>query len=106
MKIVFMGTPLFGVRVLERLVEKYDVCLVVSQPDRVKKKGQFVPTPVKELALKLGLPVFQPEKIGLDYEVIKEVNADVLVTAAYGQYIPSKILKLFKKTIEITKGQI
>ncbi len=101
MKIVFMGTPLFGVRVLERLVEKYDVCLVVSQPDRVKKKGQFVPTPVKELALKLGIPVFQPEKIGLDYEVIKEVNADVLVTAAYGQYIPSKILKLFKKTINV-----
>ena len=101
MKIVFMGTPLFGVRVLERLVEKYDVCLVVSQPDRVKKKGQFVPTPVKELALKLGIPVFQPEKIGLDYEVIKEANADVLVTAAYGQYIPSKILKLFKKTINV-----
>lgn len=101
MKIVFMGTPLFGVRVLERLVEKYDVCLVVSQPDRVKKKGQFVPTPVKELALKLGIPVFQPEKIGLDYEAIKEANADVLVTAAYGQYIPSKILKLFKKTINV-----
>jgi len=96
-----MGTPLFGVRVLERLVEKYDVCLVVSQPDRVKKKGQFVPTPVKELALKLGIPVFQPEKIGLDYEAIKEANADVLVTAAYGQYIPSKILKLFKKTINV-----
>lgn len=101
MKIVFMGTPLFGVRVLERLVEKYDVCLVVSQPDRVKKKGQLIPTPVKELALKLGIPVFQPEKIGLDYEVIKEANADVLVTAAYGQYIPSKILKLFKKTINV-----
>jgi len=101
LKIVLMGTPLFGVRVLDRSVERYYECLVVSQPDRVKKKGQFVPTPVKELALKLGIPVFQPEKIGLDYEAIKEANADVLVTAAYGQYIPSKILKLFKKTINV-----
>ena len=101
MKIVFMGTPEFGVRVLEKLNEKYDVCLVVSQPDRAKKKGVFINTPVKEAAIRLGIPVFQPEKIGSDYEQIKEVNADVLVTAAYGQYIPSKILKLFKKTINV-----
>lgn len=101
MKIVFMGTPSFGVNVLERLAQKYEVCLVVSQPDRAKKKGIYINTPVKEAALKLGIPVFQPEKISLDYEMIKEANADVLVTAAYGQYIPTKILKLFKKTINV-----
>ena len=96
-----MGTPSFGVNVLEKLASKYDVCLVVSQPDRVKKKGVFLPTPVKEAAMKLGIEVFQPEKIGLDYKKIEEAKADVLVTAAYGQYIPTKILKLFKKTINV-----
>lgn len=101
MKIVFMGTPEFGVPILEKLASKYDVCLVVSQPDRVKKKGVYLNTPVKEAALKLNIPVFQPEKIGLDYKIIEDMNADVLVTAAYGQYIPSKILKLFKKTINV-----
>ena len=96
-----MGTPSCGVNVLEKLASKYDVCLVVSQPDRVKKKGVFLPTPVKEAAMKLGIEVFQPEKIGLDYKKIEEAKADVLVTAAYGQYIPTKILKLFKKTINV-----
>lgn len=101
MKIVFMGTPSFAVPILKKLNEKYEITLVVSQPDRERKKGVLLNTPVKECALSLGLEVFQPESIGSDFERIKECDADVLVTAAYGQYIPTKVLKLFKKTINV-----
>ena len=101
MKIVFMGTPSFAVPTLEALNEKFDVVLVVSQPDRAKKKNQLVMTPVHECAQRLGLNIIQPESIKDSYEVIKSYNADVLVSAAYGQYIPSKILSLFKYTLNV-----
>lgn len=101
MKIVFMGTPDFAVEVLRQLSEKYEVVLVVSQPDRERKKGVLLPTPVKACALELGIPVHQPEKIGKDHEPLREANADVLVTAAYGQFVPSKVLNIFKNTINV-----
>lgn len=101
MKIVFMGTPDFAVEVLRQLSLKYEVVLVVSQPDRERKKGVLLPTPVKACALELGIPVHQPEKIGKDYEPLREANADVLVTAAYGQFVPSKVLNIFKNTINV-----
>ncbi len=101
MKIVFMGTPSFAVPTLEALNEKFNVVLVVSQPDRAKKKNQLVMTPVHECAQRLGLNIIQPESIKDSYEVIKSYNADVLVSAAYGQYIPSKILGLFKYTLNV-----
>lgn len=101
MKIVFMGTPEFAVPILKALNEKYDVVLAVSQPNRVKKKGVFLPTPVAECANSLGIEVFQPEKIKDDYQAILDKNADVLITAAYGQYIPSKILNSFKYCLNV-----
>lgn len=101
MKIVFLGTPEFAVPILKALNEKYEVALVISQPNRVKKKGVFLPTPVCQCANDLGLKIIQPEKIGDEFEYIQSINADVLVSAAYGQYVPSKILKLFKKTMNV-----
>ncbi|MBQ9124258.1 MAG: methionyl-tRNA formyltransferase [Acholeplasmatales bacterium] len=101
MKIVFMGTPEFAVPILEALNEKYEVCLAVSQPNRVKKKGVLLDTPVASKAKELGIELFQPEKISSDYQKILDMNADMLVTAAYGQYIPSKILNKFKKCINV-----
>ena len=101
MKIVFMGTPQFAVPILEALNEKYEVVLAVSQPNRVKKKGVFIDTPVAECAKKLGVEIFQPEKIKDDYELILSKGADVLVTAAYGQYIPSRILNKFKYKLNV-----
>lgn len=101
MKIIFIGTPEFAVPVLEALSEKYEVVLVVSQPNRVKKKGVFLDTPVCAKAKELGLNIIQPERIGEEYEYIKSLEADVLVSAAYGQYVPSKILNLFKKTLNV-----
>lgn len=101
MKIVFMGTPDFAVPILEGLAQRYEVVLVVSQPDRIRKKGVLFPTPVKAKALELGIPVHQPEKIGDDYEKVSASGATVLVSAAYGQYVPSKVLNLFQKTINV-----
>lgn len=101
MKIVFMGTPNFAVPILKALHEKYDVVLVVSQPDRAKKKNQLIKTPVHEAADELGINIIQPESIKDSYETLKDLSADVLVSAAYGQYIPTKILKLFKYTLNV-----
>ena len=101
MRIVFMGTPEFACNVLSGLNEKYEIALVISQPNREKKKGALIPTPVANLATELGLKLIQPEKIADAYSDILEAKADVLVSAAYGQYIPSKILNLFKYKINV-----
>ena len=92
-KVVFMGTPDFAVPILEGLIENYDVIGVVSQPDkRVGRKQELVNTPIKEVALKHGIKVFQPVKIREEYEDIINLGADIIVTCAYGQIIPKAIL--------------
>ena len=93
MKIVFMGTPDFAVNVLQGLIDNYDVVGVVSQPDkRIGRHQVLTNTPVKELALKYDIPVFQPVKIREDYEDILNLNPDLIVTCAYGQIVPKAIL--------------
>lgn len=102
MKIVFMGTPLFACPILEALNEKYEVVLVVSQPDKPEgRKAVLTKPPVALKALELGLELFQPESIKNECEYFKNVEADVLITAAYGQFIPTKILKRFKKCVNV-----
>ncbi len=101
MKIIFMGTPEFSVPILEALNDKYEVLLVISQPNREKKKGVYIDTPVCKCAKELGLNIIQPENIKDEYENIKSYNADTLITAAYGQYIPTKILNLFKFKLNV-----
>ena len=92
-KVVFMGTPDFAVPILEGLIENYDVIGVVSQPDkRVGRKQELVNTPIKEVALKHNIKVFQPVKIREEYEEIINLGADIIVTCAYGQIIPKAIL--------------
>lgn len=93
MKIVFMGTPLFAVQILEKLVSVHEVELVVTQPDQFShRKKRFAFTPVKEWALAHNLRVIQPEKIKTAAEIIQTTEPDLIVTAAYGQFIPSGIL--------------
>ena len=93
MKVVFMGTPDFAVNVLQSLIDNYDVSLVVSQPDkRVGRHLELRNTPVKELANKYNIEVFQPEKIKLDYQRILDEKPDIIITCAYGQIIPQEIL--------------
>ena len=92
-KIIFMGTPLFGVNVLEKLNEEYSVMLVVTQPDKRGKRGSsLVSSPVKEYALNHNLKLFQPESIKLDNQEILDTECDFIVTAAYGQFIPKVVL--------------
>ena len=97
-KIVFLGTPDFAACVLEGLiVENYNVIAVVSQPDNpVGRKRILTPTPVKEVALKYNLPVNQPVSLRKDYEFLKELDFDMLITTAYGQILPQAVLDLAK----------
>lgn len=93
MRIVFMGTPNFSVPILEALIEKYEVVLVVSQPDKeVGRKRILTPSPIKEVAIKNNIPVFQPTKIKEDYKAILDAKPDIIITAAYGQIIPKILL--------------
>ncbi len=96
-----MGTPDFAVPILEALHEKYEIVLVISQPNRLKKKGVWIDTPVAHKAKELKLSLLQPEKVSDISDMIYQLKADVLVTAAYGQYVPSKILNQFKKTLNV-----
>lgn len=98
MRIIFMGTPDFSVGTLEALVEAgHDVCLAVTQPDKPKGRGKEMQyTPVKEAALKHGIPVYQPKKIR-DPECVEELrkyNADVMIVIAFGQILPKEILEM------------
>ncbi|QIZ07399.1 methionyl-tRNA formyltransferase [Priestia megaterium] len=96
-KIVFMGTPDFSVPILQQLIKDgYDVIGVVTQPDRpVGRKKILTPPPVKVEALKHSIPVFQPEKIRQEEELEKilSLNPDLIVTAAFGQILPNKLLE-------------
>ncbi|EFQ57760.1 methionyl-tRNA formyltransferase [Streptococcus downei] len=96
-KIIFMGTPAFAATVLEGLISSsdYNILAVVTQPDRaVGRKKEIRMTPVKELAIGHDLPVYQPEKLAGSQEMADLMNlgADGIITAAYGQFLPSKLL--------------
>lgn len=95
-KIVFMGTPSFSVPILTGLVQKgYEIVAVVTQPDRpAGRKHRLIPTPVKEKAVELKLPVLQPEKIATETEKIAALQPDLIITAAFGQFLPEKLLQL------------
>lgn len=98
MRIVFMGTPAFAVPSLQMLIDrKEDITGVVTQPDRQAGRGRILkPSPVKELALKYGLPVYQPEKIRNPefIEDFKSLSPDIAVVVAYGQIFPLSLLKI------------
>lgn len=95
-RIIFMGTPAFSVPILDALIaSEYEVIAVVTQPDRpVGRKRVLTPTPVKVAALRHDIPVYQPEKLSgsKELEELIALNADLIVTAAYGQFLPTKLL--------------
>ncbi len=98
MKVVFMGTPAFAGVVLEKLVESnYEILGVVTQPDKpVGRKKILTPPPVKEVAMKHNIDVFQPVNIKEDYGQIEKWNPDIIITAAYGQIVPKAVLDIPK----------
>ena len=95
--IIFLGTPKFAVPILKALAdEKYEIKAVVTQPDKkVGRKQEVTESPVKVLAQKLNLPVFQPAHLAKSEEVaaLIAMHADLIITAAYGQFLPSKFLQ-------------
>lgn len=97
LKVVFMGTPLFSVNVLNALADNYDVVLVVTSPDAyVGRKKVLTPCDVKRRALELGIPVSSPVKVCVDYEDILNAKPDVIITCAYGQIVSKEILDIPK----------
>ena len=95
-RIIFMGTPEISAFVLEGLISSgFNVVAVIAQPDRpVGRKKVLEPVPTKVVASKHNIPVYQPEKIRKDYEFVKEINPDVIVTLAYGQIVPQGLLDI------------
>ncbi len=98
MRLVFLGTPAFAVPTLERVVEAgHEVLAVVTQPDRPRGRGQTsAPPPVKQAALRLGLPVYQPERVRRPeaVEFLRELSVDCMVVVGYGQIIPQSVIDL------------
>lgn len=93
LKIVFMGTPDFSVKVLEELIKNYNVIGVVTKPDaKVGRHSELKPSPVKCLAEKNNIKIFEPIKIREEYKEILEIKPDMIITCAYGQIIPKEVL--------------
>ncbi len=98
MKIVYMGTPDFAVPCLDILVKNsFDVCAVVTQPDREKGRGKkLAAPPVKQLAESLGIPIYQPERVKTPEftEVLRQINPDLIIVVAFGQILPKAVLEI------------
>lgn len=91
--VVFMGTPDFGVPILEGLIENYNVIGVVTQPDKkIGRKQELRHTPIKVVALDHHIKVLQPIKIKEEYQEVVDLKPDMIVTCAYGQIVPKEIL--------------
>lgn len=92
-KVVFMGTPLYSVPVLEMLIEQTDVIAVVTQPDKkIGRKKELTPCSVKQIALDNNITVLTPEKLKEDYQKIIDLKPDIIITCAYGQILPEELI--------------
>ena len=105
-KIIFMGTPDFSATVLKGLLAdpRYEILAVVTQPDRkVGRKKEIRMTPVKQVALEHQLPVLQPEKLSgsPEMESLLSLDAEGIVTAAFGQFLPTKLLENFQFAVNV-----
>ncbi len=94
-RVVFMGTPVFASAVLKSLIkEEYDVVAVVTQPDKpIGRDQKMMPTPIKTMALTFDIPVLQPLKVKDAIDDILSFQPDMIVTCAYGQMLPKRLLE-------------
>src|SRR5260370_36780520 len=110
MNLIFLGTPSFAVPTLDRIVAAgHRVSAVFTQPDRPKGRGgQVAASPVKEAAMRLGLPVYQPERIRRPepVEELKQMNPDAMVVVGYGQIIPQSIIDIPRHGIINVHGSL
>lgn len=96
MRVVFMGTPSFAVPSLRKLAEIHDIALVLTRPDAVRSRGKKLePSPVKEAALELGLPVMEVNRMTTEVlEALRAAEADIFCVAAYGCILPDEVLTM------------
>ncbi len=92
-KIILAGTPEFASNIFEQIIHNFDVVAIITQPDKKVGRGKkIIYSPVKELSIKYNIPLFQPNKISDIKKDVKKLSPDLLLTCAYGQYIPKDIL--------------
>jgi methionyl-tRNA formyltransferase len=100
MKVVFMGTPDFSVPCLQAIIDEgHEVVAVVTQPDKPKGRGKKMSMPpVKELAIKYDIEVYQPQRVKTDefVNILKDINPDVIIVVAFGQILSKDILDIPK----------
>ena len=98
LRLIFMGTPEISAYVFEAMIlDGYQFVGLIAQPDRpVGRRGELEKVPTKVVAEKYNIPVFQPIKIRKEYDFIKELNPDVIITLAYGQIVPQGLLDIPK----------
>lgn len=93
LRIIFMGTPEFGLESLKAINEKYGVVAVVCQPDKPSNRGIVSFSPIKQYALDNNIKIYQPTKLSDDYIDILKENPNLIVTCAYGQIVPDDLLR-------------
>lgn len=97
LKVIFMGTPIFAVPVLEYLIKNTNLVLVITKKDTYEgRKRVLTYSPVKKCALENNIDVITPDKIKDAFEEISEINPDIIITCAYGKIIPESILSIPK----------
>lgn len=98
LRVVFMGTPSISAKVFQAMIEDgYHFVGLIAQPDRpVGRKGELEKVPTKVVAESYNIPVFQPVKIRKEYDFVKELNPDIIITLAYGQIVPQGLLDIPK----------
>jgi len=95
-KIVYMGTPSMSAQILEHMVkEGFNIVALIAQEDKpVGRKNIIVDVPTKVVAKQYNIPVYQPHKVREDYEFVKELKPDLILTMAYGQIVPQGLLDI------------
>ncbi|MGL5308484.1 MAG: methionyl-tRNA formyltransferase [Metamycoplasmataceae bacterium] len=97
-KILLAGTPKFSVPIFEEIIKNFNVVGIITQPDKKSGRGlNIISSPVKELAIKYNIKLFQNDKISNIFEELKLLDFDIFLTSAFGQLIPENILSLAKK---------
>ena len=98
MRVVFMGTPDIAATCLKKVIaDGFEIVGVYTQPDRPKGRGmKMVFSPVKEVAIAHGIPVFQPENFRADEDVdaLRELKPDIIAVVAYGRILPQRVLDI------------
>lgn len=107
MRIIFLGTPDFGVPALAKIAERHQVVACVCQPDKAGARGKVEYCPVKKFALLHNIPLYQFEKISRDgVEILTELKPDIMVTAAYGQILSQQVIDIAKHGIINIHGSL